>query len=99
MRVAITGGGQEDAAHLRRIAVRRGLAVEFHERTKISVGENAARFGAETPGPQALLFEALARPDLAILALQPVREDPYIQPKNWSCQTFRSKRCAAVATD
>ncbi len=79
MLVAIIGGRSEDEQHLSRIAAKSGHDFQFYrpqpaehgvklETALSALGAHVASI-REDERPQALVFEALDRPDLAIFAL------------------------------
>jgi DNA-binding winged helix-turn-helix (wHTH) protein len=89
MLVLIIGGRAEDEQHLARIAAKSGHELQFHRpaaEAEDGVGVAMSTTAEVTPGgaetdtgarPRALVFEALDRPDLAVVALRAVRKDPY----------------------
>jgi DNA-binding winged helix-turn-helix (wHTH) protein len=89
MLVVVIGGRLEDEQHLSRIAAKSGHEFQFYRPSP--GGEDGFGLAMKTlsdvaPGalageadarPRALVFEALDRPDLAVVALRAVRKDPY----------------------
>ncbi|MET0410001.1 MAG: response regulator transcription factor [Polyangiaceae bacterium] len=88
MVIVVIGGGSQDEQRLARLVAETGLHVECRRAESQDVPASAlpsqdvagASLWAEPEpelGPQALVFEAVAEPEVAALALRAVRKDPY----------------------